>query len=111
MSEKFEAWGIVELMGHQQAAGRLSEQSIGGGNLLRVDIPLDGETFRTVFYGNSSIYALHVTDEATARAAAKTMGRKPPYAYAIESASPRLSAAGAFDDDDEPEGSHYGTDL
>jgi hypothetical protein len=50
-----------------------------------------------VFYGNSAIYALHVTDEATARAAAKTMGRKPLYAYAIEASSPRLSAAGAFD--------------
>ena len=23
MSEKFEAWGIVELMGHQRVAGRL----------------------------------------------------------------------------------------
>lgn len=48
MSEKFEAWGIVELMGHQRVAGRLSEQPLGGGNLLRVDIP-DGEGFRSTF--------------------------------------------------------------
>lgn len=83
MSEKFEAWGIVELMGHQRVAGRLSEQAIGGGNLLRVDVP-DGEGFRTVFYGNSSIYALHVTDEAAARAAAKGMGTRPTYAWELE---------------------------
>lgn len=35
MAEKFEAWGIVELMGRQRVAGRISEQPLGGGNLLR----------------------------------------------------------------------------
>ena len=39
MADKFEQWGIVELMGHQRAAGRLSEESIGGANMLRVDMP------------------------------------------------------------------------
>jgi hypothetical protein len=76
MAEKFEAWGIVELMGHQRAAGRLSEQNIGGANLLRVDVP-DGETFRTVFYGASAIYALHVTDEAAAHAVRRALEQQP----------------------------------
>jgi len=26
----FEAWGLLELFGHQRLAGRLSEQTIGG---------------------------------------------------------------------------------
>jgi hypothetical protein len=84
MSEKFEAWGIVELMGHQRIAGRISEQVIGGGNLLRVDVPDGEDQFRTVFYGSSAIYALHVTDEAAARAACKGMGTRPAYAWELE---------------------------
>lgn len=96
MAEKFEAWGIVELMGHARAAGRLSEQTVGGGNLLRVDIPDkdDKEKFRTVFYGSSAIYALHVTDETIARAAAGAMGQRPTYAYEINSAIAALAPPG-----------------
>lgn len=91
MSEKFEAWGIVELMGHQRASGRLSEQTVGGANLLRVDIP-DGETFRTVFYGSSAIYAVHITDEAIARASATASGARPTYAYEVSEQLRKLAA-------------------
>lgn len=88
MSEKFEAWGIVELMGHQRVAGRLSEQPVGGGNLLRVDVPVNGspETFRTAFYGASAIYAVHITDEPAARAAASQCAQRPTYAYELAQA-------------------------
>jgi hypothetical protein len=91
MAEKFEAWGIVELMGHQRAAGRLSEQTVGGANLLRVDIP-DGENFRTVFYGSSAIYAVHITDETIARASAAAQGTRPTYAYEVSESLRKLSA-------------------
>lgn len=77
MAEKFDQWGIVELMGHQRAAGRLTEEMIGGANMLRVDIP-NGEAFRTAYYGSSAIYALHVTGEKEARAVAGNMGSRPP---------------------------------
>lgn len=111
MSEKFEAWGIVELMGHQRIAGRISEQVIGGGNLLRVDVPDGDDRFRSVFYGSSAIYALHVTDEAAARAAASGMGTRPAYAWELErlqklpSATVHSSSSrDAYDgDDDEDE--------
>jgi hypothetical protein len=99
MSEKFEAWGLVELMGHQRTAGRISEETIGGSNLLRVDVPIDADKFRTTYYGSSAIYALHVTDEAASRALAMRMDKRPAYAYALETSSPRLSAAGAFNDE------------
>lgn len=87
MSEKFESWGIVEIMGHQRIAGRLSEQVIAGANLLRVDIPTgDGEQeFRTEYVGGQSIYRLHPTDETVARAAAKGMrAQRPHYAYEVD---------------------------
>lgn len=103
MSEKFEHWGIVELMGHQRAAGRLTEEMLGGANMLRVDVP-NGEGFRTAYYGSSAIYALHITDEKIARAAASSMGRAPPYAYAVDSALLRLTAAShPHTEEDDPE--------
>lgn len=83
---KFSGWGLVEIMGHQRIAGRLGERSIAGTNLLQVDIPTgDGpEDFRTQFVGGGSIYALHPTDEKTARLIAKRLGVRPTYAYDVE---------------------------
>jgi len=94
MAEKFEAWGLVELMGHQRVAGRLSEQPVGGGNMLRVDIP-NGETFRTAYYGASAIYAVHITDEAAARKLAGDTGSRPPYAYELQHAVARIAPTAA----------------
>lgn len=89
--ERFEVWGLVELMGHQQVAGRITEEAIGGANLVRVDVPEfneDGQHvggyFRTVYYGASAIYALHVTGESEAIELAKRGGRRPSYAWRIE---------------------------
>lgn len=95
--EKFEAWGFVELMGHQRIAGRLSERAIAGRNLLQVDVP-EGEGFRTVFYGGGAIFAMHVTDEAVARKLATRLGDKPVYAYQLD-AAPRLPSRDDLDDD------------
>ena len=106
MAEKFEQWGIVELMGHQRTAGRLSEETIGGASMLRVDVP-DEETFRTAYYGASAIYALHVTDEKIARAAASGIGRRPPYAYEVS----RLMPAPSAPDADELTKAQIGTDY
>lgn len=92
MNEKFEAWGLVELMGHQRVAGRLSEQPLGGGNLLRVDVP-NGESFRTAYYGASAIYAVHITDEAAARAIAANIGTRPPYAFELEQSMRRIGSS------------------
>jgi hypothetical protein len=92
VKEKFEAWGLVELMGHQRIAGRISEQAIGGSNLLRVDVPLfDAEQkhrfdFRTVFYGSSAIYALHVIGESEAMELARRGDTRPSYAWHLDKA-------------------------
>jgi hypothetical protein len=98
MADRFEQWGILELMGRQQAAGRLSEEMIAGSNLLRVDIPINAEEFRTAYYGSSAIYALHVTSEESARKAAAAMNTKPPYAYLLE--SERLPRIAGPDDEE-----------
>ena len=100
MAEKFDHWGILELMGHQRTAGRLTEEMIAGSNLLRVDIPINAHEFRTAYYGSSAIYALHVTSEETARKAAGAMSVKPPYAYLLESERLPRIASGEQDDED-----------
>jgi len=103
-TERFECWGIVDLFGHQRVAGRISERAIGGGNLLQVDVPQADDSFRTVFYGTSAIYALHVTDEAAARACAKVSGTRPTYAWELERAArPQLPAPQAPATPDEPD--------
>lgn len=39
MSEAFEQWAIVELMGHVRVAGRVTEEEHFGSKLGRIDIP------------------------------------------------------------------------
>lgn len=110
---KFEAWGLVEIMGHQSLAGRLSEQVIAGANLLRVDVPqnIPGEAeFRTEYLGPNSIYRLRVTTEEVARQVALRGSTEPAYAYGLRLQNPALAGPGSpsdpsdphFDDDEIP---------
>lgn len=93
MAERFEAWGIVEIMGHAQLAGRISEATIAGTSLLRVDVPqqIEGESeFRTEYVGGNSIYRLRVTTEEVARAIAARSQSEPTYAYGLRMQRPAL---------------------
>ena len=63
----FESWCLLELFGHQRVAGRVTEQSIGGCNFIRVDIPsAGGEAAQTKFYGQGAIYCMTPITEAVA---------------------------------------------
>lgn len=67
----FDEWCIVELLGHRRLAGRVREVQLAGAGFLRLDIPAAGaDPARTQFVSPASVYALHPTDEATARRAA-----------------------------------------
>lgn len=62
-------WAIVELMGHRQVAGKISEVTQYGVTMLRVEVPSlsePGNVFRTQDYGGSAIYCLTHCDEETA---------------------------------------------
>ena len=94
-NEKIDTWGIVEVMGRQTFAGRLSEHAIGGSALLRVDVPevpesrippaWKGDRERVLrpqpsfskFIGIGSIYALTPCTEEVARKVA-AQARKYP---------------------------------
>ena len=76
--EKFEHWMIVELMGHNIIAGFVSEQTIGGAALIRVDVPkTDNAGPFTKFFNNSAIYAMTPTTEEVATVAANKLAVRP----------------------------------
>ncbi len=85
--QKAPEWGIVELLGHVQMAGRLSEEPRFGTTLGRCDVPT-GDGFTTRYFGGNSIYRVTITDEATAREAAMPAR---PYAFGARRALPAHS--------------------
>lgn len=61
-TEKFDEWAIVEVMGRQTFAGRVTEQTFGGTSFVRVDVPaVNGTPGFTKLVGSASIYAITPT--------------------------------------------------
>ncbi len=69
MTERFDQWAILELMGHRRLAGRVSEAQIAGAPFLRLDVPCDPPT--TQFYAPGAVYAITPTSEEVCRAFAR----------------------------------------
>lgn len=93
--EKFEAWGLLELFGHQRLAGRLSEQTIGGCHFIRIDVPAvaqdpgdDAVPEYTRFFTQGAIYSMTITSEAVARKLADGMRARPISVYELGRALP-----------------------
>ena len=100
MSETYDGWAIIEIMGHRVRAGRVVMDDTP---LLRIDIPTaDGEEI-TEYYGRGSIFSMRPCDEEVARDFAKAHGvRRPvrPVSYREDDAQ-RLAAPDDDDGDDE----------
>ncbi|HEU4752940.1 MAG TPA: hypothetical protein VFU47_07505 [Armatimonadota bacterium] len=110
----FEAWAIVEVFGHHTFAGLVSEQSIGGCNFVRVDVPevpedseegLPKQPGFTKLFGQGAIYAITPVAEEVARAAVRRLQAKPVTVYLPELRPPAATrrALHAPELDDEPE--------
>jgi hypothetical protein len=81
-TEAFDSWALVELMGHQRIAGRVTEAEIGGCKFVRVDVPeTKDRPGMTKFLGPSSIYAITPMSEETARAVSSRIDPAPIQAY------------------------------
>lgn len=66
---KFEHWAIVELFGHQQIAGHVTECVIAGQGFIQVDVPtVEDQPGYTRLLGPSSIYSIIPTTEEVCRA-------------------------------------------
>jgi hypothetical protein len=112
-AEKFDSWGIVEVMGHKRFAGHVTEQTIAGSALVRVDVPetrhqqgdaIETKPGYTKLIGVGSIYCLTPTTEEVARLAAQQIERYNdplPVALPVALPVPRAAlAAGARDDEE-----------
>lgn len=81
-TEKFEAWGMLELFGHQRLAGRITEQTIGGVHFIRIDVPASGDVAEyTRLFTQGAIYGMTITTEDVARRLALGMRARPISAY------------------------------
>lgn len=108
--EKFSSWAIVEIMGHSQFAGHVSEQVIGGSAFLRIDVPevppvmhgnqviSEGRPAFTKLFGQGAIFSITPCTEATAREVARQFRCRPHAIFELDMVR-RLS----HDDDDSDE--------
>lgn len=99
---KFDAWGFVEIFGHQRLAGRISEQAIGGCGFVRIDVPAVGDAQAyTKLYGQAAIFSMTITTEEVARALASGINSKPISTYDIpELREKQLPVFNEDEDDD-----------
>lgn len=62
-----ELWALVEIFGHRQHYGRVTEVERFGTKMMRVDVPTaEPDQFETFFYGGGSIFSMTpMTEDAT----------------------------------------------
>lgn len=85
-------WAIVEIMGHRIRAGLVSDATIGGATMLRVEHPTaatpDGGEPVTEYYAPQAIFAIRpCTQEDAARVAGQSWPAgqpRPQLAYELE---------------------------
>lgn len=109
ISEQFDQWALVELMGRQRIAGKVTERVIAGHGFLQVDVPETNANPKfTRFIAPGSLYAINPIDEETAMWYAENLQVKPIESWDIrafmqkaEDRQKELSAFAAVNDDDE----------
>lgn len=100
--EKFEAWALIEVMGHSRYAGYVTEQAVGGCNFVRVDVPaFEGYPAFTKLLGQSSIFAITPVTEQIARGMAQQFRNKPVTVYDLPERFTQKSLTGPEDYDED----------
>lgn len=71
-TQPFDQWSVVDVMGHQRYAGRVTEQVIAGAGFIRVDVPetKSGPGY-TKYFGPGAIHSITMCTEASARKVAE----------------------------------------
>lgn len=109
LHEQFDQWAVVELMGRQRIAGKVTERVIAGSGFLQVDVPETKHNPKfTRFIAPGSLYAINPVDEQSARLYAENLQVKPIDAWDInafmrkvEQQRALMAGTDASDDDDD----------
>lgn len=96
--EQFDQWAILELLGHVRVAGRVTEEERFGTKMGRIDIPTEGGTFTTQYFGGGSVYRLTPTTEEIAREVARSSQPRPVAQWELRGLNP--APASSRDEDD-----------
>lgn len=98
-TKTFDCWAVVEVMGHQKYAGRVTEQAIGGCAFVRVDVPAVGKAAAfTKLLGQGSIFCITPCSEELATRVAAQCQDRPIVVY---DSVPFQNALGHEDGDDD----------
>jgi hypothetical protein len=101
--EPKEMWALVELFGHNRIAGKVIEAEIGGGSLIRVDVPaVKGMQPVTKYYNVKAIYGITPVDEFTAIRMAEQIDAAPVSSYSIDMEIARRKRLAAGESADDP---------
>jgi len=91
-------WAVVELMGRVRYGGRVSEDTLLGTAMLRVDVPSPtGDGYVSQLINPASIYRLTFCSEELARAAARGNAHEPLHSWDLS----RVGLPYREDDDDD----------
>jgi hypothetical protein len=101
----FAQWCIIELLGHVRLGGFVSEVTMFGAALCRIDVPdPNGEGFAlTQFVGAAAIYRLTPCSEEAARAVAAANQPRPVSVYEMPKLVKKEEGWGDADDRDDDE--------
>ena len=103
-TENFEGWAILELMGHRRLAGFISEATVAGAALLRIDVHQETEPVATQYYSSAAIYCITPTTEELAKKFTAHFKPAPVQRWELpEPANPRGPEPDEDDDEVEPE--------
>ena len=84
-----DVWAVVEVMGHSEYAGRVSEYTGLGVPLVRVEIPaVEGQPAFEKLLGAASIFRITPCTEEAARRAAEGLRVRPLNMVALPSREP-----------------------
>lgn len=84
MEQKFKTWALVELFGHTRIAGEVTEQTIAGGAMVRIDVPeTEKSPAFTRIVNVQAIYAINPITEDMAKSIAEQISVKPLNAWDI----------------------------
>lgn len=85
-NQSFDQWAILEVLGHQKYAGKVSSQSIAGASMLLLEVPEVKNEEVTLpafqkFFNTSSIYCVTPVSEDYAMRMAEQLSKHPIEGY------------------------------